>query len=58
MLKIEPPKKLDFARPQEWPEWKQCFGHFRCATKLDQGDKELQVNALIYTTGKGKTMYI
>ena len=44
--------KLDFAKPQEWPDWKQCFEPFRCATKLNKEDEVLQINALIYTMGK------
>ena len=52
MLKLDPPEKLDFAKPQEWPDWKQRFEQFRCATKLNEEDKVLQINALVYTMGK------
>ena len=52
MLKLDPPEKLDFAKPQEWLDWKQRFERFRCATKLDKEDEVLQINALIYTMGK------
>ena len=52
MLKLDPPEKLDFAKPHEWPEWKQRFERFRCATKLNKEDEILQINALIYTMGK------
>ena len=52
MLKLDPPEKLDFAKPQEWPDWKQRFERFRCATKLNKEDKVLQINAVIYTVGK------
>ena len=52
MLKLDPPEKLDFAKPQEWPDWKQRFERFRCATKLNKEDEVLQINALNYTMGK------
>ena len=52
MLKLDSPEKLNFAKPQEWPDWKQRFEWFRCATKLNEEDKVLQINALIYTMGK------
>ena len=52
MLKLDPPEKLDFSKPQEWPNWKQRFDRFRCATKLNKETEELQINALIYTMGK------
>ena len=52
MLKLDPPEKLDFAKPPEWPDWKQRFERFRCATKLNKEDEVLQINALIYTMGK------
>jgi len=35
MLKLDPPEKLDFAKPQEWLHWKQRFERFRCATKVE-----------------------
>ena len=52
MLKLDPPEKLDFAKPHEWPEWKQRFERFSCATKLNKEDEILLINALIYTMGK------
>ena len=52
MLKLDPPEKLDFAKPLEWPDWKQRFERFRCAMKLNKEDEVLQINALIYTMGK------
>ena len=52
MLKLDPPEKLDFSKPQEWPNWKQRFDRFRCATKLNKEDEEIQINALIYAMGK------
>jgi len=52
MLKLDPPEKLHFAKPHEWPDWKQRFERFRCATKLNKEDEVLQINALIYTMGK------
>ena len=52
MLKLDPPEKLDFSKPQEWPNWKQRFDRFRCATKPNKETEELQINALIYTMGK------
>jgi len=53
MLKLDPPEKLDLAKPQEWPDWMQRFERFeRCATKLNEEDEVLQVNALAYTMGK------
>ena len=41
MLKLDPQEKLDFSKPQEWPEWR-----FRSS------DEILPINALIYTMGK------
>ena len=47
MLKFDPPEKLEYAKLQEWPDWKQCFERFRCAMKLNKEDEVLQINALI-----------
>ena len=47
MLKLDPQEKLDFSKPQEWPEWR-----FRSVTKLNAEDEILPINALIYTMGK------
>ena len=52
MLELDPPEKLDFSKPQEWPNWKHRFDRFRCATKLNKENEELQISALIYTMGK------
>jgi len=52
MLKLDSLEKLDFAKPHEWPDCKQRFERFRCATKLDKEDEVLQINALIYIMGK------
>ena len=49
---LDPPEKLDFAKPQEWPDWKQRFEWFRCAAKLNKEDEVLQINVLIYTMRK------
>ena len=52
MLKLVLTEKLDFAKPHKWPDWKQHFEGFRCATKLNKVDEILLINALIYTMGK------
>ena len=57
MLKLDPPEKLDFAKPQEWPDWKQRFERFRCATKLNKEDEVLQINALFTRWGKRQNTY-
>ena len=56
ILKLGPPEKLDFAKPQEWPDWKQRFERFRCATKLNKEDEVLQINAHTQW-GKRQNMY-
>ena len=52
MLKLDPPEKPDLTKPQEWPEWKQRFERFRCATKLSEEGEVLQINGLTYTMKK------
>ena len=39
MLKLDPQEKLDFSKPQEWPEWR-----FRSVTKLNAEDEILPIN--------------
>ncbi|XP_025089823.1 uncharacterized protein LOC112561503 [Pomacea canaliculata] len=45
------PEQFNFSQPNLWPEWKQRFQRFRCASKLDKDDEAVQVSALIYTMG-------
>ena len=49
--KFPPPQNYNFERPAEWPEWKQRFGRYRVATKLNKETEEVQVNTLIYSMG-------
>ena len=51
MLKLDPPEKLGFSKPEEWQTWKQRSDRFRCATKLNKENEELQINALMCTMG-------
>jgi len=51
-VKLNPPEKLDFAKPQEWADWKQQFERFRYSTKLNKEEDVLQLNALIFTMEK------
>ncbi len=39
--KFNPPECFPFHRPNDWADWKQCFQHFRSATKLDKEDGEV-----------------
>lgn len=52
MAKFNPPEKLDFTRPEQWPEWRQRFQRYRMATKLNLEDGDVQVSTLIYALGK------
>ena len=52
MAKFMPPENFDFARQQDWPEWKARFLRYRIATKLNQEDGEVQVASLVYSLGR------
>lgn len=51
MPKFDLPENSTFIKPSEWQEWKQCFAHFRTATKLNKEEEEIQVCSLIYAIG-------
>lgn len=51
MAKFNPPEKLDFTRPEQWPEWRQRFQRYRVATKLNMEDGDVQVSTLLYALG-------
>ena len=40
MLMLEPPERLDFSKPQDWPAWKQHFEWLRWASKLNKEDDD------------------
>ncbi|PVD28732.1 hypothetical protein C0Q70_11326 [Pomacea canaliculata] len=51
MAPFRAPEQFNFSQPNLWPEWKQRFQRFRCASKLDKDDEAVQISALIYTMG-------
>ncbi len=51
LFQIAPPSPFEFRNPESWVPWKKRFERFRIATKLEDGEGELQVNTLIYTMG-------
>ena len=51
MEKFPPPDPFNFARPSNWPDWKQRFSRYRTVSKLAKEAEEFQVSALIYTMG-------
>ena len=42
---------MDFTNPNGWADWSVRFDRYRIATKLHKDNKEVQVNALIYSMG-------
>ena len=51
MPNFDPPAPFDFAKPAEWPTWRQWFICFRAATRLFADTGDVQVSALIYAMG-------
>lgn len=51
MAKFSAPEQLNFAKPEDWPDWKQHFSRYRIATKLNKEPADVQVSALIYSMG-------
>lgn len=51
MAKFSAPEQLNFAKPEDWPDWKQRFSRYRIATKLNKEPADVQVSALIYSMG-------
>ena len=49
MLKLSAPRKFNFSKPLDWPDWKQNFLRFQLATKLHKEEGAVQVSVLIYT---------
>lgn len=51
MAKFLAPEQFNFSRPEEWPNWKQRFLRYQVTTKLVKEPADVQVSALIYSTG-------
>ena len=51
MAKFSAPEQFDFAKPEEWPNWKQHFQRYRVATKLANESADIQVSAPICSMG-------
>ena len=49
---FKPPEYFDFTGPTKWPEWRDRFGMFRIATKLNKEEGTVQVSSLIYAMGR------
>ena len=56
MARFDPPEKFDITKPDSWPDWRQRFGRFRFASKLNKDDEETQISALIYSMGRRQSM--
>ena len=52
MPTFNPPEYFDFTSPTKWPEWRDRFGMFRIATKLNKEEGTVQVSSLIYAMGR------
>ena len=51
MGKFNPPTCFDFAKPQEWPDWKKRWERYRAASELEGKSGRTQVSSLIYAMG-------
>lgn len=51
MVKFLAPEQFNFAKPEDQPEWKQCFSRYWFPTKLNKEPPEVQVSELIYSMG-------
>ena len=51
MVKFLAPQQFNFAKPEDWPDWKQSFSRYRVTTKLNKEPVDVQVSALIYSMG-------
>lgn len=50
-FQMAPPEQFDFAQPEEWLRWIQCFKHFSNALGFSKTDEFHQINTLIYCMG-------
>lgn len=50
-VKITPPEKFTFSRPEEWTKWIRRFQTFRQASGLAEKTEVNQIDTLIYTMG-------
>lgn len=51
MAKFSAPEPFNFAKPEDWPDWKQRFTQYCIATKLNKEPEEVQLCSLIYSMG-------
>ena len=51
MSKIPRPNNFDFAKPSDWPQWRDRYKRYCIATKLNKEEGEIRVNDLVYTMG-------
>ena len=46
---VQPPERLNFNKPEEWPRWIKRFDRYLSVSQID--DDERRVNALVYAMG-------
>ena len=51
-IQLKPPLSLDFAKPNEWSQWRRCFEQYRHASGLSSEDNVRQVSALLFCLGQ------
>ena len=52
VMRLEPPTRFDFSKPDQWPKWKRRFEQFRSASKLNKEPEPQQVDTLLYLMGE------
>ena len=47
-IRLQPPDKFDFKKPDDWSHWKRRFQQFRIASVLDtQSDSQAKLHAIV-----------
>ena len=52
IVRLEPPEKFNFAKPDEWPRWWKRYLQYRSASGLATEDVTRQVDTLLYCMGE------
>ena len=57
-IRLQPPDKFDFKKPDDWSRWKRRFQQFRIASALDTQSDSKQICTLLYSMGEEAEMVL
>ena len=57
-IRLQPPDKFDFKKPDDWSRWKRRFQQFRIASALDTQSDSKQICTLLYSMGEETEMVL